>query len=151
MLYIKQADLVGYLSIANTYPQVRSKVEDIIEQTSHDMIRYVIGNKLGSLFIADLDAFGNPVTLRFVNLNSVLYGAVLYLTIVQVTPHVAAITAPIGQITPDKNQTAITQLAYLWDKGIDLARDTRKYLCENSAIYPEYCECNVEYLKKSIF
>ena len=149
MYYLKQQDFIGRFSLPIVVPTLTPKLNQIIEQEEKEIFTYTMG-ELGKVMYADLDAFGNPQAPRFIQLNPYAYPAILRLTYCRISKHLDSTPTPQGNISPDKSPSANIALDSIWDEGIYYAEELRKYISQNSLVYPEYCLCNCTTLRKSI-
>jgi|GEM_PF-6398503 hypothetical protein len=149
MFYLKQQDFFGKFSLPIVIPTMNPKINQIIEQEEKEMFTYIMG-ELGKLMYADLDISGNPQTARFIQLNPYVYPAILRLTYCRIAKHFDNTPTPQGNVSPDKSPSANIALDSIWDEGIYYAEELRKYISENSLVYPEFCLCNCKSLRKSI-
>jgi len=149
MYYLKQQDFIGKFSLPIVVPTLTPKLNQIIEQEEKEMFTYTMG-ELGKVMYADLDPFGNPQAPRFIQLNPYSYPAILRLTYCRISKHLDSTPTPQGNISPDKSPSANIALDSIWDEGIYYAEELRKYISQNSLVYPEFCLCNCLTLRKSI-
>lgn len=142
MFYLKNTDFVGIFELPATFfqPQIESR----IEQRERVNIEYVLTKDLGEAFYTDLDASGNPQALRFQNIDNLVRNAILGLTFIEVFTFLKNINSPIGIASVKKevvNRYPYEELALIYDESINNAKLLRKYIVQNSSVYPEYCSC----------
>ncbi len=152
MFYLKSTDFAGVFELPSTFFQ--PNIEARIEQRERVNINYVLGKDLGDLFYADLNVSGNPVSPRFVAIDSMLRSAVLGLTFIEVFTYLKSINSPTGIATVNSdtvNRYPYEVLAQTHDEAIDYAKQLRQYISSNSQLYPEFCKCCLQQLRYFIF
>lgn len=143
MYYLKSTDYVGIFELPsgivpdyNTYSQ----------QLELENIRRVLGIELGDLFYSDLDGMGNPVSARFISVDSMLRYVVLRLTYIDIMEVSRRVNSPIGVNAPIETKYPVHLMMRIHDDAADYANNVLfKYLLDNSTIYPEFKKYKINY------
>jgi len=154
--------------------QTEAKFDVIRDERESTYIYQLLGAELGALFIADLDANGVPVTVRFLDIYNA-FAEDIGTTTFYNWPGIDTIAESKGikyflkniiwfyfarnnqmLVSAGGNKSASSQnstpnndsfaLARMYNKSIDTGHAIQWYICDNSATYPEYNGQFLEYI-----